>query len=136
MNKEERKMFRNNTIKLVIGLILLGLSINYLHKHPAEKVSVRSWFGIMWQRAEVFISQTFTGKWDMLKQQYEYEKYMKELVKMAEGQKCLDVSTIKKLNEKYAEVQEDSVDEFKSKLTDYKRYLDSINTIVTRGCAI
>jgi len=134
MNKEERKLFKNNTIKLIIGLLLLWLSFNYLNNHPAEKVSVWSGFSVLWQKVEVWFHNVFTGKWEVLSQKYEYEKYLKELVKMAENKKCLSVDIVKTLNDTYTEIKLDSVSEFQQKLIKYKRYLDSTNTIITNWC--
>ena len=55
MDNEMKKIFRNNIIKFVIGIVLLSVSFGYIQNHPAEKASIFSGFEVLRQRVEVFV---------------------------------------------------------------------------------
>ena len=101
LNKEDKKQLKNNVIKLVIWIILLVLSRGYIQNHPAEKVSVFSGFDVLWQKVEVFFSNTFKGNWDLLERKYSLEKYYKELLNMAEWNECLSTEQFNNISETY-----------------------------------
>jgi len=42
MEQTEKRILRNNIIKFIIGIILLGFSYGYMVNHPAEKSSILS----------------------------------------------------------------------------------------------
>ncbi len=50
-----KKKYLNATIKLVIGLILLGASWMYLDKHPGEKASLLSGAEVLQHKITVWI---------------------------------------------------------------------------------
>ena len=105
LNKYDKKQLRWNIIKFVIWLILLVLSRWYIQKHPAEKVSVFSWFDVLWQKVEVFFHNTFKGNWDLLERKYSLEKYYKELLNMAEWNECLSTDQFNEISEAYEQLK-------------------------------
>ena len=104
LNKYDKKQLRWNIIKFVIWLILLALSRWYIQKHPAEKVSVFSGFDVLWQKIEVFFSNTFKWNWDLLERKYSLEKYYKELLNMAEWNECLSTEQYNEISETYEQL--------------------------------
>ena len=105
MNKEEKVFVRNNLIKLVIGLILLGFSFSYIQNHPAEKASIFSGFQVLWQRAVVYVHKITNTNSDAFQKKYDYEKTYEELINMAQNKKCVDPSVLAQINATYVKLQ-------------------------------
>jgi len=101
ITKNDKKQIKKNLIKFVVWVILLLLSWSYIQKHPAEKVSVFSGFEVLVQKIEIFIQSTFGHNGELLERKYGMEKYYKELIKMAENNKCIDVSTLQEIEDIY-----------------------------------
>jgi len=78
-----------------------------VQKHPAEKVSVFSGFEVMFQKAEIFVQNIFGQHGELLERKYSLEKYYKELIKMAENNKCMNVDNIKDLHDTYTNLKEE-----------------------------
>jgi predicted negative regulator of RcsB-dependent stress response len=57
MDKEMKQIFKNNLIKLIIGLVLLFFCYLYVQKYPAEKIAIFSGFDVMIQRAEILLNK-------------------------------------------------------------------------------
>jgi hypothetical protein len=86
------------------------LSWSYIQKHPAEKVSVFSGFEVLVQKIEIFIQSTFGHNGELLERKYGMEKYYKELIKMAENNKCIDVSTLQEIEDTYKNLKKENLD--------------------------
>ncbi len=130
MNLSERKQLKRNIIKFVIWIILLAMSWGYLQKHPAEKVSVFSGFEVMYQKAEVFLQNTFGEGWELLERKYSMQKYYKELMKMAENNKCLDTGTITELDTLYHNLKRENREMLESVLPEYTKRAYEFDSIV------
>ena len=130
-----RKMFRANVIKFVIGIILLSISFIYLQSHPAERVSVLSWFEVMYQKINIFYHD-MVDKWDskLLKEKYSLQKYYKELVRMAENKSCIDSEIVEEVTNLSDDLNDDSLDEFTEKLRIYTRQVYKYDAIVKKEC--
>jgi hypothetical protein len=101
MNKEERVFVRNNVIKFIIGLVLLGFSRSYIQNHPAEKASIFSGFQVLRQRAVVYVHKVTNTNSEAFQKKYDYEKTYEELINMAENKTCLDPEVLTEINETY-----------------------------------
>jgi len=134
MDKDTKRMIIGNIIKFTIWIVLLTISYVYIQNHPAEKVSVLSGFEVMYQRANVFVHKVVGDKWDLLKKKYSLQKYYKELVRMAENQKCSDVDIIKELNQKYQELKKIKIEEFQTEAAEYTRLVYKYDAIVKEWC--
>ncbi len=130
MNTYQKKQLRNNVIKFIIWIILLSMSWSYLQKHPAEKVSVFSWFEVMIEKVEVFIQNTFGEHGDLLERKYSMQKYYKELIKMATNNKCLDTETITELETLYHDLRKEDMDTLENVLPDYTKKAYEFDSIV------
>jgi hypothetical protein len=53
---KNKKSLLGMFIKFFIGLVLLGISWNYLQKHPAEKEAIGSGFTIMFDKVELRVN--------------------------------------------------------------------------------
>ena len=110
ITKNDKKQIKKNLIKFVVWVILLLLSWSYIQKHPAEKVSVFSGFEVLVQKIEIFIQSTFGHNGELLERKYGMEKYYKELIKMAENNKCIDVSTLQEIEDIYKNLKKENLD--------------------------
>ena len=78
--EEKKKRLRMNIIEFIIGLILLSFAFNYLKNHPAERTSMFAWIEVLFQRAEIFISNITWDNWTALKEKHQLEKYYNRLM--------------------------------------------------------
>jgi len=134
MEKETRKSFIWNIIKFIIWAVLLSISFVYLQNHPAEKVSVMSWFEVMYQRFQIFVHKVVGWDNELLKKKYSLEKYYSELIRMANNQKCIDPRIVKDINEKYSELKDSSLKDLGGDLGEYVRLAYKYDTIVKQWC--
>ena len=133
LNKSDKKQLRNNIIKLVIGLILLALSRWYIQKHPAEKVSVFSWFDVLWQKIEVLRHNAFVGNWDLLERKYSLEKYYSELINIAEWNACISSKDYDELESTYENLKNEDKDTLNETLPKYIEQAYIFEEIVKRN---
>ncbi|HRX63494.1 MAG TPA: hypothetical protein P5060_00090 [Candidatus Absconditabacterales bacterium] len=130
MNNEEKKELKKNFIKFAIGIVLLLISWSYVQKHPAEKVSVFSGFEVMFQKAEIFVQNIFGQHGELLERKYSLEKYYKELIKMAENNKCMNVDNIKDLHDTYTNLKEEKKHGLDDVLPNYTKKAYEFDNIV------
>ena len=130
LNKEDKKQLRNNVIKLIIWIILLGLSRGYIQNHPAERVSVFSGFDVLWQKIEVVRHNTFKGNWDLLERKYSLEKYYAELINMAEWNECLSSQDYENLESTYENLKKERNDTLNETLPNYVEQAYRFETLV------
>lgn len=129
-NKFDTKQFRNNLIKFFIWLVLLWMSWSYLQKHPAEKVSIFSGFEVLFQKIEIFVQNIFWEHWELLERKYSMEKYYKELIKMAENNKCMDINQIKEIQETYNNLKWEKKENLNEILPNYTKKAYEYDNIV------
>ncbi len=135
LDKNEKKQLKTNIIKFAIWIVLLLMSWSYLQKHPAEKVSVFSWFEVLFQKAEVFIQNLFGEDGDLLERKYSMEKYYKELIKMAENNKCVSLDEIKEIQNMYNKLKKESKHDLDSILPSYtKKAYEYDNLVKNNDC--
>ncbi len=130
MNNEEKKELKKNFIKFAIWIVLLLISWSYVQKHPAEKVSVFSGFEVMFQKAEIFVQNIFGQHGELLERKYSLEKYYKELIKMAENNKCMNVDNIKDLHDTYTNLKEEKKHWLDDVLPNYTKKAYEFDNIV------
>lgn len=130
ITKNDKKQIKKNLIKFVVWVILLLLSWSYIQKHPAEKVSVFSGFEVLVQKIEIFIQSTFGHNGELLERKYGMEKYYKELIKMAENNKCIDVSTLQEIEDTYKNLKKENLDWLEYFLPEYTKKAYEYDNIV------
>ena len=135
MNQEQKQTFIWNVMKLIIGVVLLFISYGYLQNHPAEKVSVLSWFEIMYQRWQIWVYDIVGKDVVGLKQKFRLIQYYQELIRTAENKKCSDVSLLKELHESYIDIRALSYDELAASLPELSARADEINVKIFAQCS-
>lgn len=132
---KDKRQIKRNIIKLLIWLILLFMSGLYLQSHPAEKVSMFSVFEVLYQKTEIFFQSTFGTHGETLERKYSMEKYYKELVKMAENNKCLDVGVVHDIEKLYESLKKEKNRNLESVLPEYtKKAYEYDNLVKDNSC--
>ena len=130
ITKSDKRQIKKNFIKFTIWVVLLLMSWSYIQKHPAEKVSVFSGFEVLVQKIEIFIQSTFGHNGELLERKYGMEKYYKELIKMAENNKCIDVSTLQEIEDTYKNLKKENLDWLEYFLPEYTKKAYEYDNIV------
>jgi len=119
LDKQDKRQLKWNIIKLIIWLILLALSRHYIQWHPAERVSVFSWFDVLRQKIEILWHNTFNWNGNLLEQKYSLEKYYQELLNLAEGNECITSQDYKDIEDTYNKLQEEDINNLNESLPQY-----------------
>lgn len=88
MIAKRKKLIIKNSIQLLIWLILLLFSFQYLSAHPAEKTSMVSSIKILYQRINVFTHKLFWSDWQILEQKYNQIRGLKDIISSIEASNC------------------------------------------------
>ncbi len=135
ITKSDKRQIKKNFIKFTIWVVLLLMSWSYIQKHPAEKVSVFSGFEVLIQKVEVFFQNTFGHNWELLERKYSMEKYYKELVKMAENNKCIDTNILQEIEDVYKNLKKEKLDWLEQILPEYtKKAYEYDNIVKNNDC--
>ena len=135
ISKYDKRQLKKNLIKFWIGTILLLASWIYIQEHPAEKVSIFSGFEVIFQKAEIFLQNQFGKHWELLERKYSMEKYYKELIKMAENNKCINVDVIKEIQDTYHRLKDEKNSDLESVMPDYtKKAYEYDNIVKDNNC--
>ncbi len=121
MDPERKIDFKRNVVKFVIWLVLLLFCFVYIQNNPAERVSIFSWFQIIFQKASVIFNNIIGKNWELLNRKYSLEKYYKELIKTAEDRKCVSVDLITKINQEYKSLRTEEIANLDKNLPFYSR---------------
>ncbi|MDR2190262.1 MAG: hypothetical protein LBP53_03590 [Candidatus Peribacteria bacterium] len=105
--KDIKKRFVANSIKCIIGIILLFMSYSYIQSHPAEKISFFSGFKVIYQNVEIFFQNVFGNNGDLLKQKYALESYFQVLIALSEEKSCIDAKIVQDLHHTYEQLVEE-----------------------------
>lgn len=121
MDPERKSELKRNLVKFIIWIVLLGFCFAYIQNNPAERVSIFSWFQVIFQKVAVVYNQVIGKNWELLKRKYSLEKYYKELIKSAEDRKCVSLEVIKKITEEYNSLKNEDVSTLETRLPGYSR---------------
>lgn len=130
MNKEERLFIRKNTIKLIIGLVLLAFSFAYIQNHPAEKASIFSGFQVLWQRAVVYVHKLTDTDSEAFQKKYDYEKTYVELINIATNKDCVGPVVLAEINETYIQLKKEGAKTLEDNLPGYIRKANEYKNII------
>ena len=130
MDSNQKKIFRNNVIKCIVGFILLGFSYGYIQGHQAEKASIFSGFEIMRQRVSVYVAEIMKTNSEELKKKYDYEKTYDELIQMAESKTCVNPNVLTELQETYLKLKKEPIGNLAIALPGYRRQASEYKTMI------
>lgn len=135
MDPERKVDLKKNVVKFIIWLVLLLFCFIYIQNNPAERVSIFSWFQIIFQKAAVIFNDVVGKNWELLKRKYSLEKYYKELIKTAEDRKCVSVELIKKITEEYKSLQNEEIWSLETNLPVYSRASYQHEVAIDKWCS-
>lgn len=130
MEQTEKKILRNNIIKFIIGLVLLGFSYGYMTNHPAEKASILSGFEVLRQRVAVYYHKVTKTNPEALQKKYSYEQTYQELIKMGEATSCVDPNVMTELNETFLALKKEPIKNLDVVLPGYDRKAREFNHMI------
>lgn len=121
MDPERKSELKRNFIKFCIWLVLLWFCYVYIQRNPAERVSIFSWFEVIYQKIQIVVRNVLWENGELLKRKYSLEKYYKELISAAEDRKCIDVDTINKLIHEYENLKREWLETLADNLPYYSK---------------
>jgi len=62
------------------------------------------------------------------------EKYYKELINLADNKKCIEANVVSELHEKYAALEEETIDTLKDNLSNYTSFIYRTDPIIRAEC--
>lgn len=102
MDPKEKKRFKKNMIRFLIGIFFFGISYIYTLAHPAPKMSMRYGLKELSQKITIFFYKIHNKDPKLLQEKYLYEDVYTELLNTAKNSSCINpniVDIIKKKGE-------------------------------------
>ena len=134
MDKEQRNMFYWNIVKFVVGIVLLSISYGYIQNHPAEKVSILSWFQVMYERGQVFVYEIFGKDTSVLRQKHRLEQYYQELVRIAESRSCVSPDLLSEVLETSIAFSQTSLEELSDTIAYFSLKASELDVAIQESC--
>lgn len=133
MDREQKQTFVSNVIKLIVGAILLIISFLYLQNHPAERVSVISWFEVMYQKVQYWTYWLLGKDVVVLQQKFRLLQYYQELIRKAENMQCVG-DIIKNIHDDYNALRHIPMNELSEKIDEYSNRAYDFDAQLQDGC--
>lgn len=134
MDKEQKQTFILNVVKFLIWAILLLFSYQYIQTNPAEKVSLLSWFHVIYQKGEVFYYRIRGKNVDIIKQKHSLEQYFQELIRVAGEKPCIDPAVTSALYEDHNRLRSLSYSQLAEHLWDLSADIIQYDEIIQQPC--
>ncbi len=128
-----RKKYINATIKLIIGLLLLGASRVYLNGHPAEKSSLLSGVDVLTHKINLWIASIRGQNTEALEKKYKLTKYVDEMKYTAEHTSWCEklVTDIQKIAD---EIESQKPTDTQTKYSSYRTTIREWTTNIQNHC--
>jgi len=134
MDREQKEMFYWNIVKFIIGIILLSISYIYIQNHPAEKVSILSWFQVMYERGQVFVYDIFGKDSSVLRQKHRLNQYYQELMRLAESRPCVWPELLSNVFETYMKFSQSTIQELDESISYFSAKANEIDLSIQESC--
>ena len=134
--QEIKAGFKKNTIKMIIGLILIICCFCYLQKNPAEKISIVSSYKTIAQNIEIFFQNIFSDNGELLKQKYDLENYYEVMISLAEDKWCIKAEIINDLHDTYEKLLVEQKSNLKYSLWTYIEKEFEFDKILKQNCPL
>ena len=134
MDKEQKNMLYRNIVKFVVGLVLLSISYTYIQNHPAEKVSILSWFQVMYERWQLFVYDMFGKDTSVLRDKHRLHQYYQEIVREAENRTCVEPELLTDVFDTYMSFSQSTNDELVDNMSYYSQKADALRSAIKASC--
>ncbi len=131
MDREMKRLFKNNLVKFVIWIILLFFCYLYIQKYPAEKIAIFSGFDVMIQRVQIFVNKFVSQNSEALVTKFDYEKAYQELLTIAQANWC-DEQLVQELHDVLDALKHESQKQLSDVLPWYIRRANELKTKVAQ----
>lgn len=129
----KRKLLKN-LIQLVIGIIFLFFSYQYLTQHPAEKTSIVSWVTILSQKVKVMFYSMFSDEWSTLDEKYKVERNFREILSTMDNSKCLTIQDYQEVKNKLDSIQDMNIEQYKINKYDIFNFMNIYMAKINKQC--
>lgn len=127
-------MLYRNIVKFIVGIVLLLISYGYIQNHPAEKVSILSWFQVMYERGQVFVYEIFGKDTSVLRQKHRLEQYYEELVRVAESRSCVSPDILSEVLSTSISFSKMSLEELTEKIAYFSLKATELDVEIQESC--
>ena len=117
-----------------MGIVLLLISYGYIQNHPAEKVSILSWFQVMYERGQVFVYEIFGKDTSVLRQKHRLEQYYEELVRVAESRSCVSPDILSEVLSTSISFSKMSLEELTEKIAYFSLKATELDVEIQESC--
>jgi len=112
----------------------LIFSYQYIQENPAEKVSLLSWFQVIYQKGEIAYYRVTGKNVDAIKQKHNLEQYFQELIRITDERSCIDSGIISSLHEDYALLRSLRSSDLSKYLWDLSAAVIEYDEVIQRPC--
>lgn len=134
MDREQRDMFYWNVVKFFVWIVLLSISYVYIQNHPAEKVSILSWFQVMYERGQVFVYDIFGKDSSILRQKHRLNQYYQELMRLAESRSCVSPELLGSIFDTYMRFSQESIEDLNESISYFSVKANEFDIAIQQAC--
>lgn len=129
-----KSILKRNIVKFIVWSILLFACYRYVQQYPAEKIAITSGFQVMIQKIQITFDGLLNHNTDAMKSKFDYEKAYDELIRIAEGNWCNDVSLLGEMKQTLVDFKAESNATIANTLPGYIRKANEFKTRVSQQC--
>jgi len=129
-----KSILKRNIVKFIVWSLLLFACYRYVQQYPAEKIAITSGFQVMIQKIQITFDGLLNHNTDAMKSKFDYEKAYDELIRIAEGNWCNDVSLLGEMKQTLVDFKAESNATIANTLPGYIRKANEFKTRVSQQC--
>lgn len=138
MNKDEQMYYKKrlgwNIVQLLVGTVLLLAAYVHLQKNNAEKMSISSGVEVLSQKVVLWFHNIFNHNGSQYEDQLAMQKNYAEVINVVQNSSCKEKVDVALLTGKYADLQNDSVEDYVKKSADYNKFLVDFYRKISEVC--
>lgn len=129
-----KSILKRNIVKFIVWSLLLFACYRYVQQYPAEQIAITSGFQVMIQKIQITFDGLLNHNTDAMKSKFDYEKAYDELIRIAEGNWCNDVSLLGEMKQTLVDFKAESNATIANTLPGYIRKANEFKTRVSQQC--
>jgi len=129
-----KSILKRNIVKFIVWSLLLFACYRYVQQYPAERIAITSGFQVMIQKIQITFDGLLNHNTDAMKSKFDYEKAYDELIRIAEGNWCNDVSLLGEMKQTLVDFKAESNATIANTLPGYIRKANEFKTRVSQQC--
>ena len=129
-----KSILKRNIVKFIVWSLLLFACYRYVQQYPAERIAITSGFQVMIQKIQITFDGLLNHNTDAMKSKFDYEKAYDELIRIAEGNWCNDISLLGEMKQTLVDFKAESNATIANTLPGYIRKANEFKTRVSQQC--